>query len=43
MNKESRKKKLLYSEQTKMKLVTDIDAAQAKRIFDVIYEDTDIF
>ena len=26
-----------------MKLVTDIDAAQAKRIFDVIYEDTDIF
>ena len=26
-----------------MKLVTDVDAAQAKRIFEIVYEDTDIF
>jgi len=26
-----------------MKLATDIDAAQAKRIFEVIYEDSEIF
>ena len=26
-----------------MKLVTDVDAAQAKRIFEILYEDSDIF
>ena len=26
-----------------MRLVTDIDANQAKRIFDILYQETDIF
>lgn len=26
-----------------MKLITDIDASQAKRIFDIMYEETDLF